>query len=256
MVKRRRIALVSLSLVLLLFALAGGRMKNEATWMNLPLGFDRPWVILVAAWVVWLYFLYRYLLVASTPWQAFNEEVLIRAMNEPAVWQMSLCAFERADIPEKFRIETLGHINDGYRFAIVRHKGAYCFQTARLYRPAVQGSPAGATDYGFIPLTPAEVWKFRRARASAMLKAMALENTFSDDVLPLLLVIVTPPVWFIFYWHVVMRWLEKSYGKVSSAFRENLKTNFGLAREEIDICLKLATSDLSGSGLSRNLTAN
>lgn len=207
-IKRRRMALVSLSLVLLLFALAGGHMKDQATWLNLPLAFDRPWVLLIAAWVIWAYFLYRYLLVAATPWKAFAEEITIRAMNDHRVLAMSFSAADRAPIPEKCRAETLNLLNQGYRFSIVRHGGAYHFVTSRLYRPAMQSEPAGSADYGLIPLTSAEAWKYRLVRASAMLKAMLLENTFSDDGLPLLLVIVTPPVWLIFYWQIVMRSLR------------------------------------------------
>ena len=53
-----------------------------------------------------------------------------------------------------------------------------------------------------------------------------------------------------------MRWLEKSYVKVSNAFRNELTTNHGLNGEEIDICMRLATADLSGPGFYKNLTAN
>jgi RNA polymerase sigma factor (sigma-70 family) len=54
----------------------------------------------------------------------------------------------------------------------------------------------------------------------------------------------------------VMRWLEKSYAKVSSAFRDELKANHGLSAQEIDICMELATADISGPGFYKNLTAN
>ncbi len=54
----------------------------------------------------------------------------------------------------------------------------------------------------------------------------------------------------------VMRWLEKSYVKVSIAFRDELKTKHGLSGDEIDICMQLATADISGPGFYRNLTAN
>src|SRR5439155_3620072 len=54
----------------------------------------------------------------------------------------------------------------------------------------------------------------------------------------------------------VMRWLERSYVKVSNTFRDELKTTHGLNADEIDICMKLATADISGSGFYRNLTAN
>jgi RNA polymerase sigma-70 factor len=54
----------------------------------------------------------------------------------------------------------------------------------------------------------------------------------------------------------IMRWLEKSYGKVLQVFRNELKANHKLSGEEIEICMELATQDLAGRNLYRNLTAN
>ena len=53
----------------------------------------------------------------------------------------------------------------------------------------------------------------------------------------------------------VMRWLEKSYAKVLQIFREELTTVHNLKMEEIDICLGLATQDLAGRDLYKNLAA-
>ncbi|MEJ7847431.1 MAG: hypothetical protein WKF92_04990 [Pyrinomonadaceae bacterium] len=53
----------------------------------------------------------------------------------------------------------------------------------------------------------------------------------------------------------IMRWLEKSYAKVLQLFREELQTKNGLTAAEIDICLELATQDLAGNNLFRNLSA-
>lgn len=53
----------------------------------------------------------------------------------------------------------------------------------------------------------------------------------------------------------IMRWLEKSYGKVLQSFRTELHAK-GLKGEEIEICMELATQDLAGSNFYRNLTAS
>lgn len=53
----------------------------------------------------------------------------------------------------------------------------------------------------------------------------------------------------------IMRWLEKSYAKVLSLFRDELQTKNGLTSAEIEICLELATQDLAGNNLFRNLSA-
>lgn len=52
----------------------------------------------------------------------------------------------------------------------------------------------------------------------------------------------------------IMRWLEKSYAKVLQLFRGELQTQHGLSDEEINICLELATQDLAGNSLFRNLS--
>jgi len=52
----------------------------------------------------------------------------------------------------------------------------------------------------------------------------------------------------------VMRWLEKSYAKVLQLFRLELQDKHGLKDEEIEICMSIATEDLSGPGLYRHLT--
>jgi RNA polymerase sigma-70 factor len=52
----------------------------------------------------------------------------------------------------------------------------------------------------------------------------------------------------------VMRWLEKTYGKVLKNFRSTLLTNLSLKEEELDICLEIATQDLASPSLYRNLT--
>lgn len=54
----------------------------------------------------------------------------------------------------------------------------------------------------------------------------------------------------------IMRWLEKSYGKVLQTFRAELQTDHGFKNEEIGICIELATQDLAGPNLYRNLTVS
>ncbi len=54
----------------------------------------------------------------------------------------------------------------------------------------------------------------------------------------------------------VMRWLEKSYTRVLQLFRDELKGPHGLSDAEIEICMGLATQDLAGGDIYRNLTGN
>ncbi len=52
----------------------------------------------------------------------------------------------------------------------------------------------------------------------------------------------------------IMRWLEKSYARVLQLFRAELAETGKLTREEIEICMSLATQDLAGNNLFRNLS--
>jgi RNA polymerase sigma-70 factor len=51
----------------------------------------------------------------------------------------------------------------------------------------------------------------------------------------------------------IMRWLEKTYGKILKLFREELGSKQNLKNEEVEICLQLATQDLANSSLYKNL---
>jgi len=53
----------------------------------------------------------------------------------------------------------------------------------------------------------------------------------------------------------VMRWLEKCYARILELFRSELQTKYNLTNDEIEICMELATQDLAGNSLFRNLTA-
>ncbi len=53
----------------------------------------------------------------------------------------------------------------------------------------------------------------------------------------------------------VMRWLEKVYGKVLDRFRQELEQKGGLSADEIEICLEMATEDLSSEDVRRHLSS-
>ncbi len=53
----------------------------------------------------------------------------------------------------------------------------------------------------------------------------------------------------------IMRWLEKSYGRVLQLFKADLKAEHSLTSAEIDICLELATQDLAANDLFKDLAA-
>jgi RNA polymerase sigma-70 factor len=51
----------------------------------------------------------------------------------------------------------------------------------------------------------------------------------------------------------IMRWLEKTYGKVLDLFTKELTEAHGLKKEELEICMELATKDLASPNIYRNL---
>lgn len=53
----------------------------------------------------------------------------------------------------------------------------------------------------------------------------------------------------------IMRWLEKCYARILQEFRSVLLDSHKLGDDEIDICMELATRDLAGNDVFKNLTA-
>lgn len=53
----------------------------------------------------------------------------------------------------------------------------------------------------------------------------------------------------------VMRWLEKCYAKIFDRFRGELKETYDLSSGEIETCLELATKDIAGGDIFRDLSA-
>jgi RNA polymerase sigma factor, sigma-70 family len=51
----------------------------------------------------------------------------------------------------------------------------------------------------------------------------------------------------------IMRWLEKTYGKILKIFREDLGSRLNLKSEEVELCIQIATQDLAGPNLYKNL---
>ncbi len=54
----------------------------------------------------------------------------------------------------------------------------------------------------------------------------------------------------------IMRWLEKSYARVLHLFKAELADQSSLSRDEIEICVGLATQDLAGNNLFKNLSTS
>lgn len=207
-IAHQRIALVTLSLVLIIYALAGGSVKSEVTLLNLPIEFRRPKLLLYAAWAIWCYFLYRYLLVTDPPWRSFMDEIRLRSLADIRVQALCLPALKRFDVPSAWRATAHRQSADGWTFAITKRSGTYHFDPGQFFRPTMQCIPSGAAgQIGYFPLTTSEMLIYRFALLRATLTAIALEMTFSEVILPYVLVCLTPVVWCVAYWRVVWEWL-------------------------------------------------
>ena len=53
----------------------------------------------------------------------------------------------------------------------------------------------------------------------------------------------------------IMRWLEKCYAKVLQNFKAELRNEHSLSAEELDICMELATQDLTAGDIYKQLRA-
>jgi hypothetical protein len=197
---RQRLALVSMSLVLIIFALAGGHVKKDTTLLGLPIEFSRPNLLLWAAWIIWGYHLYKFRLTTTPPWKQLGAEIYLRAIAKPAVHAMCLPALPRFDIAAPYRAQAHRQLTEQWTFAITKHEGVWSFDPMQMYRPATQASPSGAAgQIGYFPLSAEEIRTFRNARVIAALEALALEWSFTEKVLPYLLILLTPLIWVVAY---------------------------------------------------------
>jgi len=84
---RQRRDLYALSIGLMLFNLAGGKIAaNTAFGSLLPISIERPWLLLCAAWLGFFYFWFRFWLVSEpAPLGAFIEDIQWQAGNNARV---------------------------------------------------------------------------------------------------------------------------------------------------------------------------
>src|SRR5690606_21527111 len=141
---RQRTTLVSLSVMLIIFALAGGHVTEHTTILSLPIRFSRPVILLWAAWLIWGHYLYKFLLTTTPPWDDLRAEIYLRAIANPKVHAMCLPALPRFKISAPHRAGAHRQLSDGWTFAISKNDGVLSFDPTQLYWPAVQPSPAGA----------------------------------------------------------------------------------------------------------------
>jgi hypothetical protein len=77
---RQRRDFYAISIGLLLYYAAGGSLESSVSTSVLPLKFDKPVALLIAAWLGWIYFLWRYWL--------FTPADILALFREEREWQL------------------------------------------------------------------------------------------------------------------------------------------------------------------------
>lgn len=189
---RQRRDMYVLAIGLLLYNLAGGHLVDKATVGGLlPVSLESPWFLLLAAWLGFLYFWFRFWLISEVP--------ALTHFREEAHWQggdaatLRKIAAEHAEAVQGRSKEeaTSSLLKKNGAVPQVRFKGLTPSLRLRDLKSAERGTHymlAFGPDY---ELQRSELVTFWRSWLLAYPKAMIRERTFTDYLLPHLFAFVT-----------------------------------------------------------------
>lgn len=184
-VLRQRRDLYAISFALIVFYAAGGDFGKDATFSFVPLHVERPWVLLVAAWIAFFYWLGRYRLFAPRPvLKMYREDAYAQARGTKAFRTLcaALCPIP-SEVPAAAEVQRgnllpmLDRTKDGRGFILdfrTLHPLEYNNSTTTAIRGDVVAVESGQEKH------------FRRMLRIGYVRAITHERTFSDYLLPYL----------------------------------------------------------------------
>lgn len=186
-VLRQRRDLYAVSIALAIFHLAGGNLTDQASQSVLQFRLDRPWVLVISAWVGFAYFLYRYWLLAPS-WS----EIASRLRTESGLQARATDTFHKLAIAN---LRTNGRDHgqaEVVRAAIERREylPSYTDNTGgvQLHYAGLPNLTETATMSshvaGSVHLSEADVALLQNARRQGRFRAITRERTFTDYLLP------------------------------------------------------------------------
>lgn len=207
---RRRRDLYAISLGLLLFNLAGGTLSSSASTLFGTIAITRPLVLGFGAWVVWVYFVWRFWLASKPAWASYLDDVdaEIESSTAYGAYMRRVCSavIELANKVEIGEIspEEIGNnlgdkaqlrqsmksvIDEGMRYKVVPRSYASDFQNRRGVNDrgsslgSIPGIPEAALTY-VVDRHALRGIERGKLVAAAMLKAALRRDAFTDKVLP------------------------------------------------------------------------
>lgn len=191
---RQRRDFYSVSIGLVIFYFAGGSINQDSTLGMLPLHFENPHVFLIAAWIGWGYFLWRYWLHTENIFSDFKEEMdwqatdtwfarrlintIAKPVNEQQKNYLQMCN------QKKPLLCKLNKVNGKARIELVS-----------LSINKVSGPGYLSIDQHRWELEKSEILYYYSAKAFGFFKALYKEKTFTNYILPYLIGLITVVVY-------------------------------------------------------------
>ena len=182
---RQRRDLYALGIALTIFYLAGGEVLSQGTQGIIPLQLKNPWVVLVAAWIGFFYFLARYRMMKghSEAWSEFRSDWSWQMSKHPKFRHLVLEV-----IPMQYVSETVLHarrmIEQGCVPLMSRQKsGIWVVGLSEIRTPGKKENvqPSGLGEYTLSEEASKKMtWLWRRH----ILSAIANEHTFTNYLFP------------------------------------------------------------------------
>ena len=186
-VLRQRRDLYAVSIALVVFYLAGGKIGSDARLVGVfATHFDRPWVLLGALWAGWAYFLFRLSLMKSLPegWADYVEDSHWQRGETRAAKRLARLMASSGYENEVDHVMRVGFLPQ----LLMSDKRRVDLSTMRPFRSDESG-PKGRCDERMVPQTNFEVddvnsGAFWAAIYGGYVRAIVYERSFSDYVLP------------------------------------------------------------------------
>lgn len=180
---RQRRDFYAISLGLILFHLAGGMMKDTATLSTLPVKLAHPQVLYWSAWVSFAYFGWRYWVLDPGSWDRFREEWDRQSRASTEFRRLCERWLKVCDPTDQNAVAQATDLLAQYRPLFPAVKGDVPVELTQMWhltshRPEAVRPPLRTS------VRPEDLGPLRRAKRRGFLRAILLERTATDLLLP------------------------------------------------------------------------
>lgn len=187
---RQRRDFYAFGIGLLLFNLAGGYLSPDAAQVTLlPIKFSNPEILYWVAWGGFVYFLWRFWLMAPPAWRQFAQEIGLQAGNRSFFKSLVAEQIKSADNPEAAEdwLLILNRKEGYFSPGLILHGGKFQLYAAEIHDAGNSHSTGMARTLEF---PHGHRWQCRWTALKAIAFAIVYERSFSDYVAPYLLAIL------------------------------------------------------------------